>query len=532
MSIHFQIREDLIILTGHTYPYREFIKNLGGRFEPQFKYWIIQLSEHNQNKIESLCRNAGGGQLEHHIVQDGKVQTEVDKIAAKIEAKVQIEASIKSEDLSVAEFLNKAASVIRNQFPAPIWVTGELQNLQKKNLGWFLQISESKDSSPTQTGTLTVNASIWQSQVKTILKKFPDFASWFQDGMKVRCLVLVNFYKDRAQISLSIQEIDQEYSLGTMAQQRAKTLAELRQSGLYYLNKNQKMPRIALRIGLITGENSRAYSDFMDQLASKNFPGTVVFAVASMQGENCPSSIATQIARLELEDCDLIVITRGGGSAADLRWFDDIVLASAICRSTTPIVAAIGHHEDTCIAEEVSYHREKTPTAAAEYVLQSISNFDLVIYECIVSLKNIMQRLFNQERSRLSLLESQLNNNSVNYLERQVFRLSHLQLKCRTQAEQVLQSIFYKTQELHDRLKSSGDRTMEMQQRKLEQLASAVAQKDPQPWLKSGWTQLLLQKKPIKSVSEISIEQVIKAVLIDGNIDLKVIKINQETSKK
>ncbi|MBP9707313.1 MAG: exodeoxyribonuclease VII large subunit [Oligoflexales bacterium] len=531
MSIHFQIRDELIILTGHTYPYREFIKNLGGRFEPQFKYWTIQLSEHNQNKIESLCRNAGGGQLAHHIVAETKVPSEV-QLVSNIDTKVQIETSIKSEDLSIAEFLNKAANVIRNQFPAPIWVIGELQNLQKKSLGWFLQISESKDSSPTQTGTLTVNASVWQSQVKVILKKFPDFASWFQDGMKVRCLVLVNFYKDRAQVSLSIQDIDQEYSLGTIAQQRAKTIAELRQSGLYYLNKNQKLPRIALRIGLITAENSRAYSDFIDQLASKNFPGTVVFAAASMQGENCPTSVAAQIAHLDQKSCDLIVITRGGGSAADLRWFDDIVLASAICKCSTPIVAAIGHHEDTCIAEAVSFHREKTPTAAAEYVLQSISNFDLAVYECIVGLKNIMQRLFNQERSRLSLLESQLNNNSVNYLERQFFRLSHLQLKCRTQAEQVLQSIFYKTQELHDRLRFSGDKTMDMQLRRLEQLTSAIAQKDPQPWLKSGWTQLLLQKKPIKSVNEIYIEQVIKAVLIDGNVDLKVIKIDQETSKK
>lgn len=112
----------------------------------------------------------------------------------------------------------------------------------------------------------------------------------------------------------------------------------------------------------------------LDQLKSLGFPGDIVFCPASMQGEATPKQVAAAISTLTAAGVDLIVVTRGGGSAADLRWFDAPEIAYAVVQSTVPIVAAIGHHDDVCVAEEVCYLRQKTPTAAADFVVGVFAN--------------------------------------------------------------------------------------------------------------------------------------------------------------
>jgi exodeoxyribonuclease VII large subunit len=88
-----------------------------------------------------------------------------------------------------------------------------------------------------------------------------------------------------------------------------------------------------------------------------------------MQGDNTPSEVVKAITSLSQKGCDLIVITRGGGSTADLRWFDHSQIAYEIANCPIPILAAIGHHDDESIAEIICFHREKTPTAAADFIL-------------------------------------------------------------------------------------------------------------------------------------------------------------------
>ena len=132
------------------------------------------------------------------------------------------------------------------------------------------------------------------------------------------------------------------------------------------------MPSFPLRVGLITAEGSRAMSDFLDQLHSYKFPEEVIFYPAHMQGESTLKEVAEGLRKLSQMNLDAIVLTRGGGSAADLRWFDTVPrLPYALAEAKMPI-SAIGHHDDVCVAELISYHREKTPTAAADFLITKI----------------------------------------------------------------------------------------------------------------------------------------------------------------
>ena len=123
-----------------------------------------------------------------------------------------------------------------------------------------------------------------------------------------------------------------------------------------------------------------------------------------MQGERVVPEVRKAIEKLVAHGCDLIVITRGGGSAADLRWFDASEIAYAIVECPTPVICAIGHHDDVCVAEEVSYMRQKTPTAAAEYILAIFSQ----TRDKIDSLARKLAALLAEKAAELAELQSAL----------------------------------------------------------------------------------------------------------------------------
>ena len=179
----------------------------------------------------------------------------------------------------------------------------------------------------------------------------------------------LTLFKDRGQLSLQIQSIDPNFTKGSLALAREKLLKELRVKGLDKANKQLKLSPFPFLIGLLSAEDSRAKSDFIDQLKVYGFPGEVVFYPTQMQGENTLTEVVKGLNALQSLGCDLIVMTRGGGSAADLRWFDSPEIAYAIAESKIPVLAAIGHHEDVCVAEDICYQREKTPTAAADFII-------------------------------------------------------------------------------------------------------------------------------------------------------------------
>ena len=215
-----------------------------------------------------------------------------------------------------------------------------------------------------------MSAVIWQSQLKELSAKHgkETLKDILQEGLKLCLSCQLNFYKGRGQVSLQVQDLDPSYTKGALALEKEKTIKKLKSLKLYDRNKKIPLSRFPFRIGLITAEGSRAYSDFCHQLENKNFGLHVLFVSASMQGQQTGPSVQKAFAQLQQQNCDLIVITRGGGSASDLRAFDAFEVAKLVAEAPVPVLAAIGHHEDSCVVEEVCFQHLKTPTAAAEYI--------------------------------------------------------------------------------------------------------------------------------------------------------------------
>ena len=341
--------------------------------------------------------------------------------------------------------------------------------------------------------------------IKVIIK----LKELFADGIKVRCLCRVTLYKDRGQISLSLEDVDPAFTKGELALARERLIKELRAKGLDRKNKELTLSAFPLRIGLISAEGSRAESDFLHQLESGGYPGTILYISAKMQGDKVPVEVTNAINQLIKKEVDAIIITRGGGSAADLRWFDASEIAYAIAKSPVPIIAAIGHHDDICVAEEICYLRQKTPTAAAQFVL----DWFLGTRDRITELAD---RIIDSVSRRLDWLNDNLQGLSIALVE---------------QSNNGLNRSLNSLNSLSNDLNRNGESLMQRHREALFALDKILTAADPTPWLNNGWTQLNDNVNPVRKLKDVKIGSKITARLIDGLITMEVTSTTEKGAK-
>ena len=538
MSIYFEHNEQVILIQGQTYPHRSAIKSLGAKFCGQRKLWQIPFSEENLEKVKHLCANLGGGAIHDGHESQKKTNTYDESSVATEQAE--------RDGYTIAEVMNHAAAIIEQGFPSSIWIIGEVQNLQQRSGNIYFDFAEA-ESSGSGKGTVTIKATIWKSLFDRLCgyhgkEKIQEV---LQDDMKIRCFCQVSIYKGRGQLSLNILNIDPKYTKGALALAREALLKELRAKGLDKKNKSLSLPAMPLKIGLLSAPGSRAMSDFTHQLKEGQFPGELVFLPCTMQGEKVCKDVVNGVTELGSQGCDLIVLTRGGGSAADLRWFDMPEVAYAIAKSPVPILAAIGHHDDYCVAEEICFNRQKTPTAAADYIIAHFSKLNQRLEQWMVflhtqtqkSLRSVLeirhrlkeklvfswQNQINRSKQRVMELSHRFDQNVGVTLNEWNLELSKLANSLSRKAEENLQ---FKAniidQQIAPKLQISSQSKMHEFSLQVEKLSSKIYAKDPGPWMERGFTILESSQKKLKSISEIEIDQLIKARLSDGLVEMKV----------
>ncbi|NTV30183.1 MAG: exodeoxyribonuclease VII large subunit, partial [Candidatus Omnitrophica bacterium] len=217
-----------------------------------------------------------------------------------------------------------------------------------------------------------IKVAIWAGllpRIEAILKKAEN-AFELKDGINVKLLGKVEFYPPLGTLSFIAESIDPVYTLGKIAQDRQRLIAELTRSGVLAKNKTLELPAVPLDMGLITAFDSAAYNDFTDELKKSGYAFKVSLARAVMQGKNCEASVCEALEALNaLDGLDAIVITRGGGSIAELSCFDSKMIAMAIARSRYPVLTGIGHEINTTVADLAAHTFAKTPTAVAQLLV-------------------------------------------------------------------------------------------------------------------------------------------------------------------
>jgi exodeoxyribonuclease VII large subunit len=179
----------------------------------------------------------------------------------------------------------------------------------------------------------------------------------------------MEFFSPGGRLSLALDDIDPAHTAGAMAVARRDLLAALAAEGLVEANRTRPLPRLPLRLGLVTRGGSQAYHDVTDELAASGLPFEVLLVSCGVQGAAAAEELAAAVRLVQQRSVDLLLLTRGGGADTDLMTFDDGDLARAVSTCPVQVWTGIGHHLDTPVCEQVAARAFKTPTALAQGVV-------------------------------------------------------------------------------------------------------------------------------------------------------------------
>lgn len=277
--------------------------------------------------------------------------------------------------LSLYELNALVRQSVRLCMPDAYWVQAELSDVRTNYSGHCYLEFVQKD--PKSNALLAKARGIVWSNVFRELKTYfeRETGQAFVAGLKVLVKVTVDFHELYG-YSLTVSDIDPTYTLGDMAKRRREILQRLEEEGVLILNKELDLPELAQRIAVISSPTAAGYGDFCDQLERNAF-GFVFYTKlfpAVMQGEQVEASIIRALNRINAEAgrWDVVVIIRGGGATSDLSGFDTYELATNCAQFPIPIITGIGHERDDTVIDMVAHTRVKTPTAAAEFLINHL----------------------------------------------------------------------------------------------------------------------------------------------------------------
>lgn len=287
-------------------------------------------------------------------------------------------------------------------FEEAVWIEAEISESREHNGHYYLSLIEKNESGGL---VAKASASLWRNKAAGLKHKYAErFAKWLRVGNKVRIYCTVEFHP-RYGYSLIVEDFDPDFTEGFLFAERKKTIARLEKEGLTDRNRELPLPSVIKRIAVISSPSAAGYQDFMHQLTGNSYGywfHTDLFA-SPMQGDQVKTEFPKAMAAIREADItyDIIVIVRGGGAAIDLTDFDDYEVAASIALSPYPVIAGIGHERDSSVADMVSAFRVKTPTAAAEYILENNLNYELAINNEFSEITRLAADRLNRQRQEL-----------------------------------------------------------------------------------------------------------------------------------
>ena len=286
---------------------------------------------------------------------------------------------------SVAELNNCARSLLEEAFNQ-VWIEGEISNLSQPSSGhcyFTLKDAEAQ-----------VRCALFRMQHQRLKFKL-------ENGLHVLLRAQVSLYEARGDYQLIVSHAE---PAGDGLLQRAfeQLKKKLEVAGLFAEIHKKTLPQFPKQIGVITSATGAAIRDILQVLKRRSANIPVIIYPSQVQGERAAAQLiqAIEIAN-QRQDCDVLILARGGGSLEDLWSFNDEKLAYAIFNSKIPIISGVGHEVDFTIADFVADRRAPTPSAAAELVSPNQA-------ELLNALQQFSNRLLHLIKNNIHYAQTQL----------------------------------------------------------------------------------------------------------------------------
>lgn len=427
--------------------------------------------------------------------------------------------------LRISELNQFIKDVINAGFPQTLWICGEIQGYDrnKTRSHVFFELAEKEENSDQIKAR--IGAVIWagkKAYLADILSRAEN-AFELKDGIEVKLACRVDFYPPHGAIRLIVEEIDPTYTLGKLAQEKQKLIALLKKKGVLDQNKKLEFPLVPLRLGLITAEDSAAYNDFLSELQKSGFAFQIFLKTALMQGKNAQTDIARALKFLNTQDVDVIVLTRGGGSLADLSCFDSQLIAEAIASSRIPVLTGIGHEINLSIADLAAHTFAKTPTAIAQFLVGSVQSFVDQLNDGLDVVLRGSQQIVGRARQKLKESAGKIQRQTLFYLKDHQTHVARLKERitrspfvlCATQSKVV--NIFIKD------LSKNVLRRIEQDQVRLSNFEKVIRLVRPEKTLRRGFTITRdAQGHVIKDIEDLKSGDFLVTQFADGQAESQV----------
>ncbi len=353
-----------------------------------------------------------------------------------------------------------------------------------------------------------------------------------KDGQSVVVSGRVDVYERDGKYQIYAEKITLQ-GTGDLHQKFEQLKKELAETGMFDAMYKQPIPTYATRIGVVTAATGAAIQDILQISARRNPHVQIYLYPALVQGEGAAASVVKGIQTLDEMGLDCLIVGRGGGSIEDLWAFNEEVVVYAIFQAKTPIISAVGHQTDVTIADFVADMRAPTPSAAAELAVFSYDDFLGKREQRKRLLEQRMMRSLELERRRLRehALKLQLSH-PAEQLKAQKKQQQELQRLLQDQMQRQLVISRERCDKIYDYLQRNMEQALYETKHRLAMSAQRLDLNSPLKRLSTGCVYAFdVGGQPLKYISQIQPEDVIKLRLIDGLAQAKILSCQEERSQ-
>lgn len=421
--------------------------------------------------------------------------------------------------ITLQEFNNRIKRLLADPSVMNCWVVAETTDV-RINQHCYLQLLEK--NSKTGATVAKIKAIIWGSQFRFLNARFKQVTGRdIGNDMKIMVCLSVN-YSPQYGLTVVINDINPEFTLGDMERQRQEILNRLTQEGIIGQNKTVPVPPVLQRIAIVSAAGAAGYGDFMKQLTDNKY-GVCFYPClfqATMQGVKTVPTVLAALDKVEqnqhLFDC--VVIIRGGGGTEELNSFDNYDLARRVATFPLPVIVGIGHERDITVLDYVAGIRVKTPTAAAEHIILQAANALAHIGDLSNQVVSIARDYIARAKEQLSYYAGNLPIMAQRIIDTNTLRLQNFIQNIPLHVQRRIESENAQLARQKDAIKNAVAQVKMKETMRLEALGDKIELLSPRKVMARGYTLTTCEGKIMTDAAQLEAGKLVTIHFRDGKV--------------
>ena len=388
--------------------------------------------------------------------------------------------------LSVTQITNYIKRIFEaEEMLIDVSVFGEITNFKISGRAIYFDIKDENASLPCVSFDMSVSEDIVAGD-KVVVKGRP------------------NFYIKTGKLSFIVSKIE-KFGMGALYKKYLETKEKLEKEGVFDTRYKKQIPEFPTRVGVVTSETGAVKNDIIKVARRKNKSVDIVFYPAKVQGEGAVEQISRGIEFLDNYNVDCIIVARGGGSFEDYEPFNTEALVRKIFMCKKPVISAVGHENDWTLIDFVADARASTPSVASEIAFYDEEILLNKIKNNCINFYGKLETFIDTEKNKFINTNKQI----CSLVENKLIKQRSEMCACVDNCKFLISSL------------------LESKKNKIELETAKISKLNPMSVLRSGYTKIEKENKPISSVKEVKVGDVINSRLFDGFVKSKVEEIKE-----